>query len=82
MSETPKISRVGIKVEHGGQTAFGIRYLVIRAGQHWCYANEEDIDKPPHEVGGLLLDPLLLEPQPMPYLGAPLYYYRETFLIS
>ena len=82
MSDIPKTPRVGITVMRGGQMSHGVGYLVTHSGQPWCYINEEDIHKPPHEVGALLLDPLHLEECPTPDSGVPLYEYQEVFQIS
>jgi hypothetical protein len=80
MSDSPKTPRVSIKVMRGGQLSFGLGYLVIRDGLHWCVQNEEDIDKDPRTVAGALpLDPLLLESQPMPNSDVPHYNYRVVF---
>jgi hypothetical protein len=80
MSDLPKTPRVGIKtMSAGGQLSFGLGYLVIRDGHYWCFQNEEDIDKDPHDVGALLLDPSRLAEDPTPDSGVRIYQYQVLF---
>lgn len=77
-----KTPRVGITCMNGAQLSFGVGYIGVHGGQMWCYQDEEDVKKPPHEVGALLLDPAYLEQESTHAEDAPLFVYRVTHQLS
>jgi hypothetical protein len=82
MTEEKKPPRVGFRIMRGAQLSVAVGFLVQRDGQFWCYVNEEDTDKPPHDVDALRLDPSELQLDSEPDADPLVYRYRVTFHVS